>query len=142
MWFYHLVKYLSPLASLGGLIIKVNTTKFFVITISYANLRYVISLLVVWSTENLPHSSKHFSLRGFIIDTLLLFLLGINWTIDYPACSGSKQSPVNINSDTAVYAEYNNFATSLGYKIVQKGILENDGHTCKTNILVNGILSQ
>ena len=52
-----------------------------------------------------------------------------NWTTDYPTCGGSSQSPINIDSDNLVLADYSDFSFSIGYKIVQTGPLENDGHT-------------
>ena len=61
---------------------------------------------------------------------------GTNWTIEYPTCGGSSQSPINIDSDTVVMADYSNFSISIGYKVVQKGPLQNDGHTCKTQKLL------
>ena len=60
-----------------------------------------------------------------------IYSLGTNWTADYAACGGSSQSPINIDSDTLVPADYSDFSFSMGYKVVQKGTLENNGHTCE-----------
>ena len=53
-----------------------------------------------------------------------------DWPQDYPVCGGESQSPINIDSDNATGMDYSSFSFSLGYKFVQKGPLENDGHTC------------
>ena len=49
----------------------------------------------------------------------------------YPICGGENQSPINIDSDQTMQEDYSGFQMSLGYKLVQKGHLENDGHTCE-----------
>jgi len=54
-----------------------------------------------------------------------------DWPQDYPMCGGESQSPINIDSDNATGMDYSSFSFSLGYKFVQKGPLENDGHTLK-----------
>merc|ERR1712241_545823 len=53
-----------------------------------------------------------------------------NWQdYDYPTCGGDRQSPVNIDSDDVLPADYSDFTFSLNYKILQKGMIENNGHT-------------
>jgi len=52
-----------------------------------------------------------------------------DWPGDFPTCNGTSQSPINIDHETLVSADYSNFSFSVGYKVVQKGILENNGHT-------------
>ena len=57
------------------------------------------------------------------------------WPQDYPMCNGSNQSPINIDTDNVtIYAyileEYRTFQFSIGYKMIQKGPLENNGYTC------------
>ena len=62
-----------------------------------------------------------------------LFLLpDTNWTSKYPSCGGSSQSPINIDTDTAMSADYSDFMFSIGYRIAQKGTLENNGYSCKS----------
>ena len=80
--------------------------------------------------------SKNFLSKALTEAFHNFFSAGTNWTIEYPTCGGSSQSPINIDSDTAVMADYSNFSISIGYKIVQKGPLQNDGHTCKTQNLL------
>ena len=45
-------------------------------------------------------------------------------------CNGSNQSPINIDTDNVTGADYRNFEFSIGYRFVQSGPLENDGHSC------------
>jgi len=52
-----------------------------------------------------------------------------DWYEDFPTCNGSSQSPINIDHETLVQADYSDFSFSVGYKIVQEGTLENNGHT-------------
>ena len=53
------------------------------------------------------------------------------WPQDYPMCNGSNQSPINIDTDNVTGADYRTLEFSIGYKFVQTGPLENDGHGCK-----------
>ena len=55
-----------------------------------------------------------------------------NWTANFPTCGGMSQSPINIDSDTVVPMDYSSFSFSIGYRVQQSGILENDGHSSKT----------
>ena len=52
-----------------------------------------------------------------------------DWPQAYPMCGGENQSPINIDSDNATVADYSSLSFSIGYKFVQKGPLENNGHT-------------
>ena len=71
-----------------------------------------------------PFLSEHSQCTLLIADT--------DWASGgYPICGGENQSPINIDSDQAVQEDYSGFQMSLGYKLVQKGHLENDGHTCE-----------
>ena len=76
-----------------------------------------------------------------VVSSLLVkfpyIFLGSNWTIDYPTCGGSHQSPINIDTDTTMSADYSDFMFSIGYKVAQMGTLENNGHTCKGKWLTN-----
>ena len=56
-----------------------------------------------------------------------------DWYEDFPSCNGSSQSPINIDHETLVPADYSDFSFSIGYKVVQEGTLENNGHTRETN---------
>ena len=58
-----------------------------------------------------------------------------NWTTEYPSCGGSNQSPINIDTDTTMSADYSDFMFSIGYKVAQVGTLENNGHTCGHSII-------
>ena len=58
--------------------------------------------------------------------------INTNWATDYPTCGGDRQSPVNIDSDDVFPADYSDFTFSLNYKILQKGMIENNGHSRKT----------
>ena len=57
------------------------------------------------------------------------FIPGTNWTREYPDCGGSGQSPINIDSDALTAADYSSFMLTIGYRVVQEGALQNDGHT-------------
>jgi len=57
-----------------------------------------------------------------------------NWTSKYPSCGGSSQSPINIDTDTAMYADYSDFMFSIGYRIAQMGTLENNGYSLKFTV--------
>ena len=57
------------------------------------------------------------------------FFTASDWYEDFPTCNGSSQSPINIDHETLVQADYSDFSFSVGYKIVQEGTLENNGHT-------------
>ena len=41
----------------------------------------------------------------------------------------SNQSPIDIDTDNVVAADFSDLTFSVGYKIAQKGTLENDGRT-------------
>ena len=61
-----------------------------------------------------------------------LLIADLDWASGgYPICGGENQSPINIDSDQTVQEDYSGFQMSIGYKFVQKGHLENDGHTCE-----------
>ena len=45
----------------------------------------------------------------------------------------SNQSPIDIDTDNVVAADFSDLTFSLGYKIVQEGTLENNGHTREKN---------
>ena len=62
-----------------------------------------------------------------------------DWYEDFPTCNGTSQSPINIDHEMLVSADYSNFSFSVGYKVVQKGILVNNGHTgeCKSLQAIN-----
>merc|ERR1719188_1938817 len=57
-----------------------------------------------------------------------------NWTMEYPHCGGSGQSPINIDSDTLIAADYSSFRMSLGYGVMQAGVIQNNGHTLKFSV--------
>ena len=44
-------------------------------------------------------------------------------------CGGESQSPIDIDTDNAIEADYTDFEFSIGYKFLQSGTLENNGHT-------------
>ena len=61
-----------------------------------------------------------------------------NWEdYDYPSCGGDRQSPVDIDSDDVFPADYSDFKFSLNYKILQKGMIENNGHSRKTYLEID-----
>jgi len=57
-----------------------------------------------------------------------------NWTADFATCGGQYQSPINLDSNTAIPADFSSLSFNMGYRILQTGSLENDGHTLKFTV--------
>jgi len=65
-----------------------------------------------------------------------------NWTADYAGCGGQYQSPINLDSDTALPADFSSLSFNMGYRILQTGSLENNGHTLKFTVDESSMMNQ
>ena len=54
------------------------------------------------------------------------------WAVDFPFCSGSRQSPINIRPGKASGRRHDPFVLGSGFFGVTEGTLVNNGHTCKS----------
>ena len=84
-----------------------------------------------WSTKIFLCSGKYdLMTKAKVVISYIFFTdPDTDWPQAYPMCGGENQSPINIDSDNATVADYSSLSFSIGYKFVQKGPLENNGHT-------------
>ncbi|CAF1015890.1 unnamed protein product [Adineta ricciae] len=59
------------------------------------------------------------------------------WSDLYPACDGSSQSPIDVDTQTTSYLSFTRFQFNSGYNMAQNFTLKNTGHTIQATYTGN-----